>query len=752
MQKYFKIQLILFLTFMTFSLKAQIINIPDANFKSALISLGVDKNGDGKIQESEALIVTKLNVDSSNITSLEGIEYFINLRELYCSNNIQLTQLNLSNLTQLTILYCSNNQITELDVSNLTQLEYINCNYNQINQLDIRNLTQLIRLFCSYNNLTQLNLSNLPQLGTLYCSGNQLTQLDVSNFTKLTNLRYNNNQITQLDVSNLTQLNTLYCSDNQIIQLDVSNLTLLKELYCYSNPLEYIYLKNDIINNFKNFKIFKSTPNLKYICADAEEVDQLKQMAIDSGYPNVIINSFCNPAGEFYTLKGQTKLDFNNDGCDNADIAYPNLKIKISNSMDTGSVITGANGDFSTDLIEGTYTFQPIIEFSNYYTVSPSSATYTLPDTISPTFCITPNGVHNDLSVSVIPTTAARPGFSDATYKVVYKNQGTTTQSGSIAFNYEGTKMNFISASPIADNTTEGNVRFDFTNLAPFETRSALITMRTNSPSDNPAVNSGDVLEFSATIIGAKDETPSDNLATLNQTVVGSFDPNDKTCLEGEIVSPELIGKNVHYLIRFENTGTANAENIVVTDFIDTTVFEISTLQITDASHTCHTQISQGNKVQFIFSDIQLPFTEPNKHGYVAFRIQLKENLVIGDSIKNKADIYFDYNLPIQTNIAAAEINYKTVTYIGKNQTLQGSLDIYPNPSNGQFALELKANIKAPVQISILNVEGKVVFAKTINHQNQSNLFLDLKHLAKGVYLIKAQIENDVLSKKVVIQ
>jgi uncharacterized repeat protein (TIGR01451 family) len=64
----------------------------------------------------------------------------------------------------------------------------------------------------------------------------------------------------------------------------------------------------------------------------------------------------------------------------------------------------------------------------------------------------------------------------------------------------------------------------------------------------------------------------------LNQTVVGSFDPNDKTCLEGEIVSPELIGKNVHYLIRFENTGTANAENIVVTDYIDTTVFDINTL------------------------------------------------------------------------------------------------------------------------------------------------------------------------------
>lgn len=72
-------------------------------------------------------------------------------------------------------------------------------------------------------------------------------------------------------------------------------------------------------------------------------------MAIDSGYPNVIINLIIsNPAGDFYTLKGQIKLDFNNNGCDVADILYPNLKIKISNSVDTGSVISGTNRSILT--------------------------------------------------------------------------------------------------------------------------------------------------------------------------------------------------------------------------------------------------------------------------------------------------------------------------------------------------------------------------------------------------------------------
>ncbi len=61
------------------------------------------------------------------------------------------------------------------------------------------------------------------------------------------------------------------------------------------------------------------------------------------------------------------------------------------------------------------------------------------------------------------------------------------------------------------------------------------------------------------------------------------------------------------------------AENVVITDYIDLSKFDISTLQLTSTSHSCRTAISEGNKVQFIFDKIMLPFTEPEKHGYVAF-------------------------------------------------------------------------------------------------------------------------------------
>ena len=78
-----------------FAVNAQIVNIPDANFKNALVNTlcvdtdnnnvgdaDVDTNNDGEIQVSEALAVIALDVFSNNISDLTGIESFANLQWL----------------------------------------------------------------------------------------------------------------------------------------------------------------------------------------------------------------------------------------------------------------------------------------------------------------------------------------------------------------------------------------------------------------------------------------------------------------------------------------------------------------------------------------------------------------------------------------------------------------------------------------------------------------------------------------------
>ena len=111
-----KLYTLLVIALIGFIGKAQIVNIPDANFKAKLIALGFDSNLDGNIQQSEALTITYMDVSSSTISDLTGINYFTNLTYLRCASN-QLTALDISNLTNLQQLYCSNNLFTSLNLT-----------------------------------------------------------------------------------------------------------------------------------------------------------------------------------------------------------------------------------------------------------------------------------------------------------------------------------------------------------------------------------------------------------------------------------------------------------------------------------------------------------------------------------------------------------------------------------------------------------------------------------------------------------
>ena len=145
------------------------VNIPDANFKAALVSnSAINTNLDGEIQCSEATAFTgTIIVNSLNITDLTGIEAFTALTELYCQVN-QLTSLNLSANTNLTYLSCYDNQLTSLDISANTALGTLDCHINQLTSLDVSANTALTQLGCDSNLLTSLNVQNGNNINLTY--------------------------------------------------------------------------------------------------------------------------------------------------------------------------------------------------------------------------------------------------------------------------------------------------------------------------------------------------------------------------------------------------------------------------------------------------------------------------------------------------------------------------------------------------------------------------------------------------------
>jgi len=74
----------------------------------------------------------------------------------------------------ITHLICSDNQLTNLDVSKNTLLTLLVCSQNQLTSLDVSKNVALIKLLCRDNQLTNLDVSKNTMLMLLNCNGNQL--------------------------------------------------------------------------------------------------------------------------------------------------------------------------------------------------------------------------------------------------------------------------------------------------------------------------------------------------------------------------------------------------------------------------------------------------------------------------------------------------------------------------------------------------------------------------------------------------
>ncbi len=82
-------------------------HFPDGSFRD-YISANIDKDGDGFLSEEEISAVSDIDVDSTGIASLKGIEYFTELVSLNCGNN-SLISLDLSENKKLSVLSCEGN-------------------------------------------------------------------------------------------------------------------------------------------------------------------------------------------------------------------------------------------------------------------------------------------------------------------------------------------------------------------------------------------------------------------------------------------------------------------------------------------------------------------------------------------------------------------------------------------------------------------------------------------------------------------
>ena len=250
--------------------KKEIINIPDSNLKSAINEvLYKDPNAD--ITKAELEEIQYLYLYDSDIKSLEGIQYCINLRGLSLNENNNISDIDvLSGLINLERLILNNNKISDINaLSGLINLSYLELGNNKISDINaLSRLTNLSYLKLDNNNISNIDaLSGLINLYNLELDNNQISDIDgLSGLTNLTWLNLNNNQISDIDgLSGLTNLDCLYLDNNQISDINaLSGLTEMSNLILSNNQISNINalsgLTYTLYLDLSNNKISDITP------------------------------------------------------------------------------------------------------------------------------------------------------------------------------------------------------------------------------------------------------------------------------------------------------------------------------------------------------------------------------------------------------------------------------------------------------------------------------------------------------------
>ncbi|CAL2064827.1 T9SS type A sorting domain-containing protein [Tenacibaculum sp. 190524A05c] len=344
----------------------------DANGNVVLVgdlnSLGNGITSDGFVATEKIAVVTSLNISSSMIADITGIEDFtalevldfsnngvgnfdlsnnIALKELYCATN-GMSSINVAANVNLEVLNCSDNSNTTIDVSTNVKLKELNISTNGTTSLNLGSVSTLEIINASNNNLTTIDLSNLSNLTDLNCDTNYtLDVTDFSPLTSLVNLNFSNTNLRSLNLSSNTLLETLTIDFMSGFYLDLSSNTALTSFSANSSDLNSLNIKNGNNANITSF--------------DAR-FNQFTCIAVD------------DPTASYLsTWQKDNKASFESD-CSTTNILDTNFEYHLENHDADGNVVSvGSPNSMGNGILNDGKVFTSRIENVTYLNISSNS-------------------------------------------------------------------------------------------------------------------------------------------------------------------------------------------------------------------------------------------------------------------------------------------------------------------------------------------------------------------------------------------
>lgn len=747
------------------------VTIPDANFVTWLQSNVPSAMVGNQMDTTNLAVTTRTNVSIDNlaISDITGIQYFDSLQDLYCVNNL------LSSLPtlpkSLKLLTCAVNQLNSLPFLP-DSLKYLNCNSNMLQNLPALPNT-LTDLRCDNNQLISLPILS-DSLYLLECSNNQLTMLPT--------------------IPN--QLHLLICSNNQLINLPILPNS-LEELLCFNNQLNNLpFIPNSLYRLDCSHNQLTSIPVLP---------DSM--MYFRCSYNNINCFNKIPEVNDFFSIYSPPIFDIKNnpftclpnyiEAMDSVTLNYPLCvlgdTINNQNSCLTGNGITGIIfQDVNANCVKNINeigiknitmklydAFSNILKFTNsynngiYYFNNYTGAYHVVLDTLNKPFniqCLNP-GIDSlvtltsshTLEDSVDFAIVCKSGFdvgiqSIVTNGIVFPGQthilningGDISHwynlncasgiSGTVSFSVNGPVTYVGPAAGALTPVVTGNI-YTY-NIADFVTINNSTDFKLIFQT-NTTAQAGDVICVNATVTPVSgDNNLVNNTYQFCYNVVNSFDPNIKEVYPVE--AQNGFNDWLTYTIHFQNTGNAPAINIRIEDQLDTKL-DPETFELINYSHYNVIDLT-GNHLTVRFPNIQLADSTSNPQGSIGFaqyRIKPKAGWMT-DTIKNLAEIHFDYNAPEVTNTAITY--FMTTAGINDINYLNETIGVSPNPANEVLNITSRFNFE---KVELSSITGQVLIQE---NANSNNLSLTTDNLTSGIYFVKVIYPNGLSTIKKVIK
>jgi uncharacterized repeat protein (TIGR01451 family) len=447
----------------------------------------------------------------------------------------------------------------------------------------------------------------------------------------------------------------------------------------------------------------------------------------------VTIPSLGNNCG---AVNGTAFMDYNENCQNNGEAAVPGGIVEVM----PGPVYTELiDGSYIVCLPPGNYTlqqFSPAIDehcdgapIPFTITASTVPVNVPLPDT---------SLVSLDLAISMA-SGPARPGFQFQCS--IHIQNLTPNASGAITLTMDfDAVLGFVSALPAAGNVSGNTITWNLPQLTGWQSSSVLVYF--NVPPD-PLLLGTQLVSSSAVSSVSPDGDPLNSVAEVYTTVTGSYDPNDKTAhtSTGQSDSLYFIAEDewIDYTIRFQNTGTDTAFNILITDTLSITL-DPATLIMGASSHAFSWELRDAGTLKFYFPNILLPdsnVNEPPSHGFVGFRIRPRLPVLPGTNIENIANIYFDFNPPVITEPSMLVAEFSTGVSRGNTDLISA----FPNPAEDR--LWLMGASSATNGWSLTSADGRVLITSRNAFPKDG---LSLMGLAEGSYCLRVNTATGTTS------